>query len=161
MVQITVDTKHDSTETLRRVIAFLEEELRQRGVSPDPYRPPVEPMKVDTSNPFGSMFGSDDHTSSLSSSSQTTDSVPAPDMFSVFNHEAPSTSTPSYETPTSINNSMMSSGYDTPSASQLLSEDDVDDTTEHLHHTQHLAEEVLQKGSTRKPEMPFNLEPYN
>lgn len=34
MVQISVDTKHDSAATLRRVIQMLEEELRERGHQP-------------------------------------------------------------------------------------------------------------------------------
>lgn len=70
MVKITIDTQHDSEDALRRVIAFIEEELRHRGIQP--LQGSQEPAAL------GNIFGED---------------KPATDMFSVFAHEAPSQTT--------------------------------------------------------------------
>ncbi|MCA9478311.1 MAG: hypothetical protein KC535_04140 [Nanoarchaeota archaeon] len=181
MVQITLDTQRDSTVTLQRVIQLLEEELRHRGEHPISPLPgsPIEPMTVGSSpldmfntsssslestspSPsFTDMFGGNDNSDSMSDESNTASesSSPAPDMFSVFSHDAPSESdelTHAGQSAESFISSQMTvQPSSTPSASELLEEDDVKDRTEDL------ARQVWQTGSTRKPESPFKLEPYD
>ncbi len=164
MVQITVDTQRDSSAALQHLIRLLQEELRNRGASPQTppiAPPPFEPL-MGTSEPapssapkntFTDMFGSND----VSSSDPAPSSSSTPDMFAAFSHDAPSneSSVPSYETPGYIDANLNSPSPSTPNASQLLDEDDVEDNTEHL------ARQVWQTGSTRKPESSFKLEPYD
>lgn len=175
MVQITVDTERDSTDTLRHLVHFLEEELKRRGATPI-HHTPIEPMRAESSNPFeipnshsepstpstgsfSDMFGGNDN-SVLETTPTTSEPTPAstPDMFSVFSHDAPAQNSMETHVDQSaesfISSQMTDDPSQTPSASQLLDEDDVQDVTEDL------ARQVWQTGSTRKPNSSFNLEPY-
>lgn len=181
MVQITVDTERDSTDTLRHLIHFLDEELKRRGAVPL-RTTPIEPMRVESSNPFeipnstpqqpsepsppssnsfNDMFGGNNNSISPSPStyeSSQSHQASTPDMFSAFSHDAPSQDISSSQTTPSaesfISSQMTSDPQETPTASQLLEEDDIQDVTEHL------ARQVWKNGSTRKSNSDLNLEPY-
>ena len=159
MVQITIDTDRDSPSMIQHIIRLLEEELQRRGGQPiqprpfEPMRVQAEPSTPSSENSVTDMFGSSaPSTPSMPESSPPTST---PDMFSVFGHDAPSTEPePMQSAESFISSQMTSTPQDTPSASQLIDEEDVHDVTEDL------ARQVWSKGSTRKPDNSYNLEPY-